>query len=536
MNFEKLTIQTKILIALAITFLVLLLASGLFLNSSQKELVEELASEKIDDIANTYFDGVNTMMLTGTTGQRDILKKKMLEAPGVREVTILRSQSIVDTFGQGKEGELPVSDNDRRALKGEKFQVMQDTDDGRELTTWIPLKASKDYRGTNCLQCHVVPEGTIVGAVKATFSLKHIDDQVSHTIYSITAINIGLFIASIILIMWLLRSLLVKPILKMREIMHETEESRNLTNRLPVNSQDEIGLLSAYINKLLERLQESIGAVIDTAKQVTHSANQISQMSEETFNAAYSQLTETNSVATAVTQLSASAEEVNNSATSTSEASFSADEETSKGKAMTENAVSGIHQLISEIEKAAEVINRLDNRSQGVGQVLDVIRNIAEQTNLLALNAAIEAARAGESGRGFAVVADEVRTLANRSHESTEEIQQLIEQLQADAKQAVQTMTGARESATERGNQIEEAGNSLQTIANQVGEIKTLNNQMANAAKEQSVVTEDVSRNINNISQIAESTSTDAQKVNELSQEMVRLSMRLSELVDQFKV
>ena len=536
MNFEKLTIQTKILIALIITFLVLLIASGMFLNSSQRQLVEELASEKVDDIANTYFDGVNTMMLTGTTHQRNILKNKMLEAPGVKHVTILRAQSIIDTFGEGLEGELPESPEDRRSLNGERFQIMRNTDDGRELSTWIPLIASKDYRGTNCLQCHVVPEGTVIGAVKATFSLKHIDDQVSHTIFSITAINTGLFIASIILIMWLLRSVLVKPILKIREIMHETEETRNLTNRLPVNSQDEIGLLSVSINKMLERLQESISAVIETAKQVTGSATEISKVSEVTYNAAYSQLTETNSVATAVTELSASAEEVNSSATRTSEASVSADEETSNGKSMTENAVNGIHQLISEIEKASDVINQLDSRSQGIGHVLDVIRNIAEQTNLLALNAAIEAARAGESGRGFAVVADEVRTLANRSHESTEEIQDLIEKLQADAKQAVQTMSGARESASDRGNQIEAAGNSLQTIANQVGEIKSLNNQMANAAREQSLVTEDVSRNINSISQIAESTSTDAQKVNELSQELFQLSSRLSELVDQFKV
>lgn len=536
MKLNNVTIQTKILLALALTFTVLLITSALFLDSTQRQLVTDLASEKVDDIANSYFDGVNTMMLTGTTAQRSILKKKMLEAPGVKDVTIIRSKNINDTFGKGIEGEQPQSNKDHKALNGERFQQMSETDNGRELTTWIPLIASSDYRGTNCLSCHVVPEGTILGAIKATYSLQHIDEEVSSSIFTIVAINLVLFVAGLVIMIWLLRTLLVKPIVNMREVMHEIEQSRNLLNRLPVQSNDEIGMLAQAINKMLERFQVSIKGVIDTSKQVADSARQISSVSEITYNAAFSQLTETNNVATAVTELSASAEEVNISAERTAEASVSADHETGEGRDMTEKAVNGIHELISEIEHASEVINQLDNRTQGIGHVLDVIRNIAEQTNLLALNAAIEAARAGESGRGFAVVADEVRTLATRSHESTEEIQDLIEKLQTDAKQAVTTMNNARESASKRGSQIEATGTSLNTIASQVGEIKALNNQMANAAKEQSVVTEDVSKNVSTISQIAEATSDDAQQVNDFSQELVKLSNQLNELVEQFTV
>ena len=536
MKLRDLTIQTKILLALAVIFTALLITTAFFINSSQSTLVTELASEKVNDVANTYFDGVNTMMLTGTTPQRTILKKKMLESEGVMDVTILRAQVLVDIFGKGMEGELPVSPEDNRALSGESFQVMEDTDEGRQLTTWIPLKASKDYRGTNCFTCHVVPDGTIIGAVKASYSLAHFDDKVQESVISVTLINIAMFIVGVALIIWLLRSVLVKPILKIRSLMEQVEKELDLSRRLPIHGKDEIGVLAETVNKLLACFQESIKGVTETAHRVAESARQISQVSETTYNAASSQLTETNNVATAVTELSASAEEVNNSATQTAEASVSADNETGSGKAMTDQAISGIRDLISEIEHASEVINQLDNRSQGVGQVLDVIRNIAEQTNLLALNAAIEAARAGESGRGFAVVADEVRTLATRSHQSTEEIQQLIEKLQSDAKQAVDTMTKAQQSATERGNQIEAAGNSLGSIAAQVGAIKELNNQMANAAREQSLVTEDVSKNISTISQIAQDTSTDAQQVNDFSQELVKLSGHLNELVDQFTV
>ena len=464
MSFHNLTIKTKILIVLAVTFTTLLLTTALFLSSNQRALVTELAEQKVNDVANTYFDGVNTMMLTGTMAQRGILREKILKEPGIEEVIIMRGPELIKTFGNGLEGQLPQSAEDNRAMRGEKFQIMEDTNEGRKLTTWIPFKASKDYRGTNCLTCHVVPENTVLGVVKATYSLKSIDSKVDESILTATLINIVLFIVGIFIMIWLLHKLLVNPLLEIRETMHKIEENRDLVTRLPVHAEDELGLLANAVNKMLERFQDSFKNVMETAHAVTASAQNISKVSETTYNAAYSQLTETNNISTAVNELSASANEVNNSATRTAEASVTANNETSNGAQMTTKAVSGVHQLISEIENASTVINQLDERTQGIGHVLDVIRSIAEQTNLLALNAAIEAARAGESGRGFAVVADEVRTLATRSHEATEEIQQLVEKLQNDAQQAVTTMNNARESATAQGNQIEEAGNSLQGI------------------------------------------------------------------------
>ncbi|MGD2120025.1 MAG: methyl-accepting chemotaxis protein [Chromatiales bacterium] len=536
MKLHNLTIQTKILLALVITFTVLLVTTAVFISTNQRNLVTELAREKVDALANTYFDGVNTMMLTGTTTQRGILRDKILGENGVEEVSILRSKAIVDVFGKGLEHESAESEHDKKAMQGEQFQIMQDTDHGRKITTWIPLAASSDYRGTNCLTCHQVPEGTILGVVKASYSLAEIDKKVSHTILVSTLLSIVLFVAAIAIIIWLLRNILVKPIQQYRHTMHQIQDNCNLMIRLPIKSEDELGMLANAFNRMLDAFHESIQSVRETAHQVTDSANQISRLSETTLGAAQSQQSQTGNIATAINELSASAVEVNNSANSTQQASISADEESSAGAEMAASAVQGIHHLIGEIENASSVINQLDTRSQDVGQVLDVIRNIAEQTNLLALNAAIEAARAGEMGRGFAVVADEVRTLATRSHEATKEIQQLIEQLQDDAKKAVGAMSNARESAAERGTQIEAAGTSLRSIAERVSEIKNLNTQMANAATEQSRVTEDVSKNITTISEIAENTCEDTQQVNDFSQNLVQLSVKLTQLVDRFKV
>ena len=206
MAFRNLTIKTKILSALALTFTILLISTAVYLGSNQRHLVTELAEEKVDDIANTYFDGVNTMMLTGTTSQRHILKQKLVEEPGIVDVTILRAPSIIEVFGNGIDGELPVTEEDRRAINGERLKIMEETENGRQLTTWIPLKASSDYRGTNCLTCHPVPENTVLGATKAVYSLAAIDEKVSKSIMAATLINIAMFVAGILAMMLLLIS------------------------------------------------------------------------------------------------------------------------------------------------------------------------------------------------------------------------------------------------------------------------------------------------------------------------------------------
>jgi len=199
-------------------------------------------------------------------------------------------------------------------------------------------------------------------------------------------------------------------------------------------------------------------------------------------------------------------------------------------------AIGGIDSLLSEIGQAAEVIKRLGEQSDNVGVVLDVIRGIAEQTNLLALNAAIEAARAGEQGRGFAVVADEVRTLATRTHESTQEIQAMIEKLQLGARDAVKAMENASSKAQDESDHVERAAESLAMIAGQVSGINDMNTQIATAAEEQTKVTEDINRNVVNISQRADATAENARRNQEVSEELVALAAQLDELVSRFKL
>jgi len=228
--------------------------------------------------------------------------------------------------------------------------------------------------------------------------------------------------------------------------------------------------------------------------------------------------------------------EVAKNAAEAAVAAQEADQQSSKGQASVNETTQSVEALASEIENSSSVIHELEANSEKIGSVLDVIKGIAEQTNLLALNAAIEAARAGEQGRGFAVVADEVRTLVQRTQQSTQEIEDMIERLQQGAGRAVEVMGNSSERAQSTVLKATDARDALTAITQAIGTITNMNTQIANSAKEQNVVAEEISRNIANISQLSESSVDSSQSLNNECQSLGQLAAKLQVMVSQFKV
>ncbi|MGD8811399.1 MAG: methyl-accepting chemotaxis protein [Thioalkalispiraceae bacterium] len=259
-------------------------------------------------------------------------------------------------------------------------------------------------------------------------------------------------------------------------------------------------------NHYVNEIDATISGTRDAADQLTSATLEMNSLSSTANDNMQRQLSETDQVATAINEMTATVQEVARSASEAATAAQSADEEATKGRTVVTETINVINNLASSVDQAANVINELNSQSDNIGVVLEVIKEIADQTNLLALNAAIEAARAGEQGRGFAVVADEVRTLASRTQQSTEEIHGMIEKLQSGARDAVQVMENGREQAHSGVEQASLAGASLQGITSAINTISEMNTQIAAAATQQSHVAEDINRNIINISQ----TATDA--------------------------
>ncbi|WP_127477581.1 HAMP domain-containing methyl-accepting chemotaxis protein [Sulfurivermis fontis] len=310
----------------------------------------------------------------------------------------------------------------------------------------------------------------------------------------------------------------------------------DLTTRANYKAQDELGRVATAFNRMGERFHSMVQQLSGATGQLAAAAEETSAITEQTSSGIRQQQSETEQVATAMNEMTATVQEVAHSAASAAEAAHKADDEALAGKQVVTRTIDVIDSLASEVEKAAGVIHQLEQDSEQIGTVLDVIRGIAEQTNLLALNAAIEAARAGEQGRGFAVVADEVRTLASRTQQSTAEIQGMIEKLQTGAANAVKVMEASRAQAQAGVEQVAQAGASLDSITRAVGTINDLNAQIASAAEEQSSVAEEINRNIVNISQVAEQTSQGAQQTAAASEELARLAEQLQGLVGQFRI
>lgn len=310
----------------------------------------------------------------------------------------------------------------------------------------------------------------------------------------------------------------------------------DLTTRVQLQVHDEMKDIGDGFNRMAISFNEVISRLASSSEQVAASSEELSAVTAQTGQTIAEQQSQTEQVATAMNEMNATVQEVTKNIDDTANAANQANQETHEGRRVVDEAVAAMQGLAGEIERAGEVIQKVEEDSISISTVLDVIQGIAKQTNLLALNAAIEAARAGEQGRGFAVVADEVRTLAGRTQESTEAINTMIERLQSGSRKAVEVMNSSREQTQSVVEKAQHAGASLKVISTSVERINEMSTQIASAAEEQNAVTEEINKNIVNISNMAMQTSEGANQTSLSSGELAHLATELQAIVQQFKV
>jgi methyl-accepting chemotaxis protein len=328
---------------------------------------------------------------------------------------------------------------------------------------------------------------------------------------------------------------IIRPLRETLDVV-ERIASGDLTHNMVVTRRDELGELQQGIQRMGSTLRDLIGGIRDGVTQIASAAEELSAVTEQTSAGVNSQKVETDQVATAMNEMSATVQEVARNAEQASQAASAADTEARAGDKVVGEAIAQIERLAGEVVRSADAMTQLEQESDKIGKVMDVIKAVAEQTNLLALNAAIEAARAGEAGRGFAVVADEVRGLAQRTQQSTEEIESLVSGLQNGTRQVSSIMLSSRELTDSSVALTRKAGTSLGSITQTVSNIQAMNQQIAAAAEQQSSVAEEISRSIISVRDISEQTASASEETAASSVELARLGNQLQMMVSHFRI
>jgi methyl-accepting chemotaxis protein len=423
-------------------------------------------------------------------------------------------------------------DPDGKALFNEMVAVTRSQGAGQVDYRWPKPGASDPVPKISYVELFQ-PWGWIIG------SGVYVDDvQAVFKEQALRALGIGLLITLLLtaLVLLIARSI-AQPLQAAVDAMANIASGEgDLTRNLDTHGRDELTALAGHFNAFTDKLRGVIRQLLDSAGALDQAARSLGDISSEAQQHSQQQAQQMELVATAVNQVTYGVQDVAKNAEHASSEVHAAEEQATQGQQNIEASLRQIDQLSATIDKAVAVIQSLASESTQIGSVLEVIRAIAEQTNLLALNAAIEAARAGEQGRGFAVVADEVRLLAQRTQQSTAEIQGMIERLQGNSEAAVKVIHESSRASQLTVEQASQAGQSLAQIAQSLRNLTGLNASIASATLEQSHVVEDINQNVTQTAGLAHNTAEAAEQSNAASQHLKQLADQLGRLLGQFRV
>jgi len=425
-------------------------------------------------------------------------------------------QNLLSQFLQAQKGYV-------RGLK-EIYRVIENKNELLENTLYrIGPQVAKSVED---VKLSVMAEQDILGSeIKA-----NTNDSINLTLLlSVAAIVMGSIAA------YLLTISITRPISEAVKAANQLAEG-DLTIEVTSSSRDETGQLLESIQATATNLRNIVTTISGASIELASASQELAVVTEQSSQGVVNQQTETDLVATAMNEMAATVNDVASNAAKAAEAANQADNDASVGGQVVEKTILAINTLADRVNESSEKLGEVEQETLNIVKILDVIRGIADQTNLLALNAAIEAARAGEQGRGFAVVADEVRSLAQRTQDSTQEIQNMIEQLQAGTQSTVAVMAQGKTQAAQSVDQANETGSALQAITHAISVINDMNIQIASASEQQSSVAESINENVINVKRIAEENAVAANQTRASTSEIAHLSEQLKELVDQFKI
>ncbi len=538
--WNSLSIQAKLQILIQ-GFLIIVLAV------SQRWTMDRFERRMLDEAriraqisADGLLNGMNMLMVTGMISDpenRKLMVRKMGDSRGVAELRIVRAKQVSDQFGPGLPEEQAKDDLDRQALASEKpiFEKTKLGDGKPALRAVIPFIESTNFRGTNCLMCHHVKVGSSNGAASIVLDLSDDYDGLRRVDMGLWAGQLILQILLFFVIGWFIRTI-IKPAKNLQAVMTAMQHDSDLTKRVEVESNDEIGQAAKAFNALAENFQKIVHQVHGYAEEVSESASQLASTASRIAEGSQQQSAAASSTSRSVDEISEKIRQVAQSAAETEKIADTAQELSNAGQKVAIDAARELGMVSVSVTDSAKLISSLEQRSAEIGKIVMVIKEIADQTNLLALNAAIEAARAGEQGRGFAVVADEVRKLAERTGNATTDVGSMIETFCNEIDEAVSIMDKSSREVNAGVNLTKEAAESLAKINEGAHNTLEQIRSMVAATREQSAASQEIAQSVERIAGFAVENSDSIVETSQALHHLEQLAAKLQESVSRFKV
>lgn len=541
-TLRNFTVKTRLWTQVSACFSVVIFVSILLLSSLYSELksAKQLETQHIVETSHSlvahYYDLADTGILTEQTAQQQakeaLSKVRYAENEYVfiftTDLTMLMHPIKPTLNGTDAEN---LSDSNGVYFIRELANKVAQRGEGSTQYLWPKSGSSKPIEKISYAK-GFEPWGWVIATGVYTDDIDAIYWQETSTIIFIL---ICVAIVTIFATVLVLNSI-INPLDAINDTMHKLESTSDLTITADETGKDELTKIAIGLNKMVASFRDIAFSANASVEQLNISVESLDVISQKTKAAMSTQQMEIEQAATAMNEMTATVGEVSHNVVNTANAAHKAHTEAGEGMALLNVAIEAISGLANEVEKAAVVIHKLGTVSEEIGNVTTVINGIAEQTNLLALNAAIEAARAGEQGRGFAVVADEVRALAQRTKESTESIQKMIEDLQKYSQDAVSVMEEGQVYAERTVQQASSADHALKEIVDDISIINDMSTQIATASEEQTAVAEEINRSIITVSEHTQRTVDGSIEIANAGVELKALAIDLKDHVSKFKV
>ncbi|UCV27488.1 methyl-accepting chemotaxis protein [Ferribacterium limneticum] len=538
LRFADLKIWVRLTAAIWVVLAIIWAGTIVWTTQVSKDTAIRQAQDFSKSIHEMTMAGLTGMMITGTVGQREVFLDQIKQLSIIKDLHVARSEAVTKLYGPDTKASRDLDPLEKQVMaSGTPYLAVESANGSSYLQVINPTKASKNYLGKDCIICHQVPEGTVLGVVSMKVSLDSVEAEVSAFRLKIAGVALAALGALLVIIYLITNHFVTVPLEELRKGLSDIARGEgDLTRRLPVKGQDEVGQSAAVFNEMMENFNQLVRQVRDSASQVSARVAALSDSADRVTQSSHQQNEKSNQAATAVEQLVSSISSIAQSAEHVqhqSQESLARANEGSRNLGVLLGEMNVVERAVKEM---AESVNNFVRNTESITLMTREVKDIAEQTNLLALNAAIEAARAGEQGRGFAVVADEVRKLAEKSSRSASEIDAITANLSAQSVAVRRSIEEGLEHLESSQSAVTSVSNILQATNGSVAEVGHGLDAIASATDQQRRFSGDVEHSIEAIAGMARENSGTVEQTAGAAHDLKRLAEGLASLVGRFKV